>query len=383
MNFSDMRVKRSDNLSLIRKLDEHLLNDFLYRLDAAVPNNGLPITGEILEDKIFIPLYNEGNYGAGIAVELKDVNYDLRSGEYYGGEFFLYGAAFYNDKVAFAPMKHTCMRGSTYKGAILLCANIINILNNDEVASSLYLLIPQTVLGISEAEKKVGIVNSPLINIFYETLKNSLVVSLKKFEENNYFLSGGYTLSIGSLIKNLLNMNLTKEMITEVYELLNNNKLIPLLKSMKGNYELTRSDGMGNFIQKVDSIINYIKNSKKRNQQLIKPTIKNLDTVLSNPISVDPSELPSEVFDPTIDALSDNSDSGFIDVKPVDPSELPSEVFDPTIDNPSSSGFINNSKINLNEIKFCPNCGSRLEPGELICSTCGIRLLDYLKGRFY
>ncbi len=332
----------------INRLNEHLLNDFLYKLDSAVPESGLPITGEILEDKIFIPLYNEGDYGAGLAVELKDCNYDTRSGEYYGGQFFLYGAAFNKNKVAFSQMKHTCMRGSTYKGALLLCANIINMLNNDEVASSLYLLIPQTVLGISEAEKKVGITNSPLINIFYETLKNSLVVSLKKFEENNYFLSDGYTLSIGSLIKNLLNMNLTEEMLTEIYELLNNDKLIPLLKSMKKNYELVRNDGMGNFVNKVDSIINYINNHDKLiNQQVISESITQdfNDLYITNPLT----------------------DSGFIDVKPVSPDELPSEVFDPTIDN------------QMREINFCPNCGSKLEPGELICSTCGVRLRDYFK----
>lgn len=241
---------------------EPFLKDLISDIKKTIPNHIKDKQKEprILKERyIYVPIYNTLTFGGGIGIRLKDCKKKDDSWE--GGKFSLYGVAVKHGKEVIKSFGHTCRTKGGYLEALMTVCNIVDIWNSGDMTSANFRLMPHTVIAISEAEKELGIEDSPIKDNVYATLKESLNECLIGIRDSDYRKENFF--SLGGILKNLLNLKLTKSEKKEIFSILNEKKLLPLLKEIKGNPEIMVNDGMKRFPKELDNLIDYIKDDKK------------------------------------------------------------------------------------------------------------------------
>ncbi len=204
---------------------------------------------------VYVPIYNTLTFGGGIGLKLK--NCKKKGDSWEGGSFTLYGIAIKHGKEVIKGFGHTCRTKGGYLEALMTICNIVDVWNSGDLTSANFRLMPHTVIAINEAEEELGIKNSPIKKNVYNTLKESLNECLIGIRESNYRKENFF--SLGGILKNLLNLDLKKSERNEIFSMLSNKRLLPLIQEIKGNSEIMLNDGMKQFPKELNKLIKYIK----------------------------------------------------------------------------------------------------------------------------
>ncbi len=215
---------------------ESLLKDFL----EAHPDYSLP--ARIKYDKVIVPFYYEDSVEAGVGVGFTD---------YHGSEFFVNGYASNNGNIVFKKVNHDCRIGkkSGFLGALLFLDNVIRFIDNSNYSIN-FRFIPNLFESIRNAEVEVGIVNSLLLDTYFNILNEELSVQLNDFVKSNFELNEIRVKSLYSTLVNLLNLPLSKSQHSMIINSLNRVDFLPLIKSM---IPLSKQDDIG-FYSLIDEL---------------------------------------------------------------------------------------------------------------------------------
>lgn len=350
---------------------ETFLKDLIADIKKTIPNhiNAKEKQPQILRNRyIYVPIYNTLTFGGGIGIRLRDCKKKGDSWE--GGSFTLYGVALNNEKEVIKGFGHTCRTKGGYLEALMTVCNIIDAWNSGDMTSANFRLMPHTVIAISEAEKELGIKDSPIKENVYQTLKESLNECLIGVRDSNYRKQNFFAL--GGILKNLLNLTLSKSEKKEIFSMLDDKKLLPLLKEIKGDSEMMVNDGMKRFPKELHNLIDYIKkdSSDKKdnnNEDMGIWTVEELEE-LKKERDMESFEEYETWTEEELQQLSDKKNAG-----------IPEDMEVWTEEELNELAEDRNNELDIPEwddenLPKCPKCGYCVRKEWTTCPICGCSL---------
>jgi hypothetical protein len=335
------------------------LAELLEHLNEETGHNGI-----VVDDLLFIPLYERNQDTSGVGITLASLPTLDVNNEYKGGNLAVYGYARCNEHAEKCIVQHQCRTAKLgYDGARNTVANVVNIRNED--ARMMYQILPFTIRAISDAERRAGITNSPLQDQFMALFVADLARALEEINQSGE-VSDAHGLSMGLLLRNLLNLEMTQAEEDAIVGLFSNKRLgLELIQKIETNPDIDHDSGETQMVARLGKIKAHLQNCPERGAvpvpvpQLpattpMEPQIEILERTSRNVFHAESrafltpdfgEEPPEETYDPATDIFDEN---GYLN--PYSEESIPTESYTPAVETDDDSGFITPNEITEEEL---------------------------------